>query len=133
MINENDYKLGIIWQDIQHRRIIEIINNISRNAHVAYKYVFDELNFYIKDHFNTEEQYMLESAYDRTEEHIGEHKAFIKKIDELSTKCLEDYDSHTRLSSFLSDWFLNHIFVVDKHLADFLLKYEHNYDLQTDN
>lgn len=127
MNDENDYKLGIAWQDIQHRRIIEIISEINNNSHVDYMSIFAELTFYTKDHFDTEEQYMREFAYDKNESHIvEEHKAFVKKIGEISRKCLVDNDLHSSLSSFLKDWLLNHILVVDKELAAFLLKYERN-------
>ncbi len=126
MNDENNYKLGIIWQDVQHRRIIEIIKKINSNPHVDYMSIFAELTIYTKDHFDTEEQYMRDFAYDKTEAHIEEHKDFVKKIGEISKKCIVDNDLHSGLSSFLKDWLLNHILVVDKELADFLLKYEHN-------
>ena len=126
MTSEKDYKLGIAWQDIQHRRIIEIISEINSNQHVDYMSLFAELTFYAKDHFDTEEQYMCELVYDKTESHIEEHKAFVKKIVEISKRCIVDDDLHSDLSSFLKDWLLNHILVVDKELAVFLLKFEHN-------
>ncbi len=126
MNNEKDFKLGIAWQDFQHQRIIEIINEINSTPHVDYMSILAELTFYAKGHFDTEEQYMHEYAYDKTESHIEEHRAFVKKIVEISMKCLVGNELHLNLSSFLKNWFLNHILIVDKELAVFLLKYEHN-------
>jgi hemerythrin len=53
-----DYKLGIIWQDVQHRRIVEIIKELNSNPEVDYQSIQAQLMFYVEDHFDTEEQYM---------------------------------------------------------------------------
>jgi hemerythrin-like metal-binding protein len=126
MNDGTDYKLGIIWQDVQHRRIIEIIKKINANQFIDYKNILDQLTFYVEDHFDTEEQYMHEVAYDKTESHIEEHKTFKNKFDELSKSYFIDNNFRLTLSSFLNDWFHNHVLVVDKELAVFLLKYERN-------
>ncbi len=125
MNDEIDYKLGIIWQDIQHRRIVEIIKELNTNQNVDYKSIFDQLTFYIEDHFNTEEQYMRKFAYDKTESHIEEHKTFKNKFDELAKSFFIDDNFILTLSSFLNYWLPEHILVVDKELAAFLLKCEH--------
>ena len=125
MNDEIDYKLGIIWQDIQHRRIVEITKELNTNQNVDYKSIFDQLTFYIEDHFNTEEQYMRKFAYDKTESHIEEHKTFKNKFDELAKSFFIDDNFILTLSSFLNYWLPEHILVVDKELAAFLLKCEH--------
>jgi hemerythrin-like metal-binding protein len=102
--NENDYNLGIAWQDIQHRRIIEIMKMLSNNLHVDCMSILAELTFYTRDHFDTEEQYMHELAYDKTESHIEEHKTFVKKVVEVSERCLVGDGLHPNLSSFLEGW-----------------------------
>ncbi len=126
MNNEIDYKLGIIWQDVQHRRIVKMLKELNSNPHVDYKSIFAQLTFYIEDNFDTEEQYMREFAYDKTESHIEEHKAFANKIYGITKACFTDSDLHSTLSSYLNDWIHNHILVVDKELAVFLLKCELN-------
>jgi len=124
MNDEIDYKLGIIWQDIQHRRIVEITKELNTNQNVDYKSIFDQLTFYIEDHFNTEEQYMRKFAYDKIESHIEEHKTFKNKFDELAKSFFIDDNFILTLSSFLNYWLPEHILVVDKELAAFLLKCE---------
>ncbi len=59
--------------------------------------------------------------YDKTESHIKEHKTFIDKCDEITKTCLADEDFISTMSSYLHDWFHNHILVVDRELAVFLL------------
>jgi hemerythrin len=121
MNDVDDYKLGIIWQDVQHRRIVEIIKEFNSNPQIDYQSIQAQLMFYAKDHFDTEEQYMREFAYDKTESHIKEHKTFIDKCDEITKTCLADEDLISTMSSYLHDWFHNHILVVDRELAVSLL------------
>ena len=125
MNDVDDYKLGIIWQDIQHRRIVEIIKKLNTNQNVDYKIIFDQLAFYIEDHFDAEEQYMREFAYDKTESHIEKHKTFRNTIFGVTNACFSYNAFHSCISSYLDEWFDNHILVVDKELAVFLLKCEH--------
>ncbi len=122
----DDYKLGIIWQDVQHRRIVKIIKELNGNPQIDYQSIQAQLMFYAKDHFDTEERYMRRFAYDRTESHIKEHKTFISKCDEITKTSLVNEDLISTMSSYLHDWFLNHILVVDRELAIFLLTRGHD-------
>lgn len=128
--DEIDYKLGIIWQDVQHRRIVKIIKEINSSAHLDYNSIFAQLRYIIEDHFDTEEQYMREFAYDKIEPHIEEHRAFINKLDEITGTCFTDDALNITVSSFLNEWFLNHMLKVDNDLAVFLLKHERDNILQ---
>ena len=124
MSDEIDYKLGIIWQDVQHRRIAKIIKEVNSSTRVNYESIFNQLTYYIEDHFDTEEQYMREYCYDKTDSHIREHKDFKNKFKEIIEVCFTDESFSLNISSFLNEWFLKHIFEVDNELAVFLLKYE---------
>lgn len=126
MNDVGDYKLGIIWQDVQHRRIVEIMKEFNSNPQVDFQSIQTQLMFYAEDHFDTEEQYMHRFAYDKAESHIKEHRAFIDKCDEITKKCVVDKDLISNMSSHLEDWFLNHILVVDRELAVFLLTRGHD-------
>jgi hemerythrin-like metal-binding protein len=124
MNEEIDHKLGIIWQDVQHRRIVKIINEINSGLHVNFDSIFNQLTYYIEDHFETEEQYMHEYDYDKIDSHSKEHKDFKNKFKEISEACFADDSLNTTISSFLNEWFHKHIFEVDNELAVFLLKHE---------
>lgn len=124
MNHEIGYKLGIIWQDIQHRRLVKIIKEISRGLHVNFDSIFNQLTYYIEDHFDTEEQYMREYGYDKIDSHTNEHNDFKKKFKEITESCFTDNSFNTTISSFLNEWFLKHILDADNELAVFLLKYE---------
>lgn len=127
MNDEFGYKLGIIWQDVQHRRIAKIIKEVSSSLHVNYESIFNQLIYYTEDHFDTEEQYMREYGYDKIDSHIKEHKDFKNKFKEIIEVCFADKSFSVTISSFLNKWFHKHIFDVDNELAVFLLKNEPNY------
>ena len=124
MNDEIDYKLGIIWQDVQHRRIAKIIKEVNSSSHVNYESIISQLTYYIEDHFDTEEQYMREYGYDKIVSHINEHKDFKNKFKEIIEACFTDESFNITISSFLNEWFYRHISEVDNELAVFLLKHE---------
>ncbi len=124
MNDEIGYKLGIIWQDVQHRRIVKIIKEVNSSSHVNYESIFNQLTYYIEDHFDTEEQYMHEYGYGKIVSHIKEHNDFKNKFKEIIEVCFADESFSITISSFLDEWFHKHIFEVDNELAVFLLKYE---------
>lgn len=127
MSDDIDYKLGIIWQDIQHRRMVNIIKELNSSPHVDYNSIFNQLHYYIEDHFDTEEEYMREYGYDKIESHIKEHEDFKNKFEEITEAGFTDDVLNTNVSSLLNEWFLKHELEVDNELAVFLLKHEHNY------
>ncbi len=124
MNDKIDYKLGIIWQDVQHLRIAKIIKEINSNLHINYESIFNQLTYYIEDHFNTEEQYMRKYGYDKIDLHIKEHKDFKNKFKEINESCFINESFSITILSFLNEWFHKHIYEVDNELAVFLLKYE---------
>ncbi len=124
MNDEIDYKLGIIWQDVQHLRIAKIIKEVNSSSHINYESIFNQLTYYIEDHFDTEEQYMREYGYDKIDLHIKEHRVFKNKFMEINESCFIDESFNINISSFLNEWFLKHISEADNELAVFLIKYE---------
>ena len=126
MNNELDYKLGVIWQDIQHRRIVKIAKELSSSSQIDYNSILAQLRYYIEEHFEIEEQYMRKYCYEKIDLHIEEHNSFIYKLDEITKTNFTGDTLNANLSSFLNKWFLNHILKVDNELAVFLLKRENN-------
>ncbi len=126
MTDEIDYKLGIIWMDVQHRRIAKIIKEVNSSSRINYMSIFNQLTYYIEDHFDTEEQYMIEYGYDKIDSHIKKHNEFKNKFKDLINVYFADESFCITISSFLNEWFHTHVFEVDNELATFLLKCEHD-------
>ncbi|MBT5305927.1 MAG: hemerythrin family protein [Candidatus Scalindua sp.] len=103
-----------------------MIKELNSSPHVDYVSIINQLRYYIKDHFDTEEEYMREYGYGKIESHIKEHNDFENKFKEIMETSFIDDAFITTLLSLLNEWFLKHILEVDKELAVFLLKHEHN-------
>ncbi|MHC1761612.1 MAG: bacteriohemerythrin [Negativicutes bacterium] len=121
---KDEYVLGIDEIDVQHRRLIEIANEVNTVLNDQWrldKYnqilkVLDELKAYTVYHFQSEEAYMVRIGYKKRFSHAMQHKAFVEKlkavdlseVDEAQEKYLRE------LLSFITDWVVNHIMTTDR-------------------
>ena len=116
--------MGIDEIDGQHRRLIEIANEVYTVLNDPWrldKYnqilkVLDELKAYTIYHFQSEEAYMERIGYKKRFSHAMQHKAFVEKlkavdmneVDEAQEKYLRE------LLGFITDWVVNHIMTTDR-------------------
>jgi hemerythrin-like metal-binding protein len=82
--------------------------------------ILNELANYAKIHFEHEEEAMHQYSYPGLPEHLGEHSAFIKKVQELQ----EQFNAGTAsieisVYNFLTAWVFSHIQKTDKKYAEF--------------
>ena len=130
MILKEKYKTGVLWQDIQHTELIDIIEKLSnpvtqKSAASIYTYTVGYLVTYALHHFNLEEGYMDEYKYPDTKFHKKAHREFIqtlkgfrKKYPTYSQEAVDD------LKKDIQDWILNHICGNDQKLGEFILEAE---------
>ncbi len=112
--------------DAQHKKLIELINRLNDAWKNDFKRedvrsVFMELIDYTKYHFSSEEKYMEENGYPDLEAHKKQHEKFVKKLQNLQSKC--SYNSkevYTDLLSFLSNWIVVHIMHSDQEYVPYL-------------
>ena len=120
----DEYVLGVDEIDGQHRRLIEIANEVYMVLNDQWrldKYnqilkVLDELKAYTIYHFQSEEAYMERIGYKKRFSHAMQHKAFVEKlkavdlseVDEAQEKYLRE------LLGFITDWVVNHIMTTDR-------------------
>ena len=79
-----------------------------------------ELNRYARLHFKAEEKLMEAYGYPGLGDQKIEHRAFRKKISELTTSALlEDEQIQDALLKFLTDWLTHHILVIDMAYRSF--------------
>lgn len=126
-ITWNDsYSVGVVLIDNQHKRLINIINELSdamgagKGKDVLGK-VLQELIQYVNTHFKTEEDYMVKYSYPEYEAHRYEHE---KLTDEVK-RFYEDFNAGKALltiqiMNFLRNWLMDHIVVKDKKFGKFL-------------
>jgi hemerythrin len=117
---DEKYSLGIIEIDNQHKKLVDIMNELhdamkARRTKEVVESIIIMLADYTKTHFQTEEKYFSKFAYTETVDHKQEHVDFVKHVigfkdDFVSGKLSVTMD----IMNFLRDWLLKHILVTDK-------------------
>lgn len=111
------YLIGIGDIDEQHRGFFaaahrlyeEILDRKGRNAVVeAISFMRD----YANEHFQTEEAFMRKHDYPALKEHLRQHAAFFRRLDELENDLMIFGPSQSladRALDITQDWLIDHI------------------------
>jgi hemerythrin len=111
------YSIGIAEIDEQHRGFFEaahrlyedILDREGRNA------VVEAITFmrgYANRHFETEEAFMREHYYPGLKDHLRQHAAFFRRLDELENDLMifgPSQDLADRALDITQDWLIDHI------------------------
>lgn len=117
------YSVGIEAIDRQHKRLVEIINNLNEliakgeKAYEAnYSSVFEELLKYTEYHFSYEEDEFIDKfQYHSADIHKATHRSFVRGLnDKLAQSNVATLEVGKQLYKNLSTWLLNHIAKADK-------------------
>lgn len=117
---KSEYSVGVVELDNQHKKLIEIINQlvdvIGRVPdEEQVKKIIAEIVAYKAEHFATEEKYFHQFNYEGTEEHEARHHDFNSQIEALQAKNQGDAIGFAfELVEFLEDWFIGHLLSMDK-------------------
>jgi len=122
------YSVEVNEIDIQHKKLFEIANRLfeamkAGESKSVMTRVLMELEDYTKYHFKKEEAYMKEFGYEAYPQHRKEHNYFVKKISQFR----DDYKNgkvtiSIELMTFLSNWLINHICVIDKSYSSLFME-----------
>lgn len=125
---KDEFKTGIDFIDAQHKKLFDIADdayNLLKNEFTIDKYdkvvrLIDELKEYTAFHFKCEEEYMESINYKRMFTQKIEHDAFIKKLDDIDFKTIdEDPDKYVfEMLEFLNNWLTGHILHNDKLIGE---------------
>jgi len=124
----NDLSIGVIWIDNQHKKLVERINVLTGaieqdRGEVEIGTTLKFLDEYTKAHFDTEEKYMLRYNYPQYQLHKKVHENFkddLKKLRDEHKYLGATADLAKEIQKRVSNWYLDHITKVDKHLGAFL-------------
>lgn len=116
--------------DNQHQEMFKRINKLLHAMHEGkgkdeIHKVMTFLDDYIVTHFNTEENYMIRYNYPELVHHHEQHQGFIAGFSELKKELENEGPSSAlviKTQRKLSDWWTNHIALVDKKLGLFLVQ-----------
>ncbi|MGM0533973.1 MAG: bacteriohemerythrin [Campylobacterota bacterium] len=130
---KSDYETGIDAIDEQHQILVATLK--EANDTLSSDYSLENLENITKDllsyalyHFETEEEMMQESGYDK--QRPGEYESHMKQHRDFSAKVVKIRESlkagqlieQEELIGFLINWLINHINKTDKKLGVFLQK-----------
>lgn len=122
----DEYSVGIEAIDNDHKRLLNLINQLQTAAHYQTGQQFeqealDALVDYTKHHFKREEDLMDTHGYPDFEPHKAQHREMIGRVNEM----LEDYQHNPQEGleetvQFLKKWLINHINGTDQAYSQFL-------------
>lgn len=123
---KENYSVNNSVIDLQHKRLISYINQLhdamrqAKGKEVLQK-TLNDLIFYTKEHFRSEEGLMEKAGYPQLEQHKIEHKKLTDQVIELQKKYAS---GKTNLSIdvmiFLKNWLTLHILETDQKYIPFL-------------
>ena len=119
---KKSYEIGIAEIDDQHRKLVDIINELSdammvQKGYKAIPHILEQLIDYIQFHFTTEEEIMRNAKYPALDEHSREHLVMTKKVLDFKRDHSKGHDVYSGdVLNFLCDWWKEHIIVSDKQL-----------------
>lgn len=124
---KEEFKTGIDFIDEQHARLFEIADeayNLLKDDFTLDKYdkvvgLIDELKDYTIFHFKSEEEYMDSINYKKRFTQKTEHDAFIKKLDEVDYRSIDNDPEQyiLKILEFLNQWLTGHILHNDKLIS----------------
>ena len=127
---KKSYEIGSPEIDMQHRRLVGLINELSdammnRQGYRAVPHVLEELLDYVQLHFSSEENLMHEMNYPGLNEHREEHLGMTGKILEFKGRCSRDNElDASELLRFLCEWLKHHINARDKEFGRYMRRVE---------
>ncbi len=120
---KNDYNINIPAIDAQHRRLVELFNELAeakQNNRDTEKHsrILGQLVGYTRNHFAYEENFMKTINYPLLKEHLDLHKELIEQV----VKLLEDYKRGDtsitdKILEIVVNWFVRHILVEDRKIV----------------
>ena len=122
------YSVGVPVLDADHRILIGIINRLDEVAETgqSVKSVLNELEDYVRNHFEREENRMKAAGYPRLAEHVQEHEAFLEWLQSIMSTydATPDTDADAEVvrtvAGYLQTWWDIHILTTDMAYRDAL-------------
>lgn len=121
---DKDLLTGIQVIDYQHKRLVNIINDLSEIQkeedfkEELIEVVVEELKQYAKFHFSTEEKLFEKMEHTKIDDHKKKHRSFEKTLDNLLEKRDQYSEISDELLSFLKSWLSHHILIEDREMID---------------
>ena len=125
IIWSDELKTGIPTIDEQHQSIIEALSGIkaSKLKKAELFQLLIGLQSYLSVHFDTEENYMLETNYPEHKVHKANHDKVLQDTKNILTQNANDNTSSEIALNFvkyMQNWFLDHYSSEDVKMTEYL-------------
>ncbi|MDH4199268.1 MAG: bacteriohemerythrin [Spirochaetia bacterium] len=123
---QKEYELGIEKIDSQHKRLIDLINQLDlacgvKKSPEEVEKIFLSLVNYTNYHFTAEEMVMKKNGYPLFENHKSKHDFFVQKISQFNRQIREDNTlALSDTIDFLNTWLVEHIMGEDRKYVPIL-------------
>lgn len=119
-----EFSLGIVPIDDDHKRLIRIINRaytLAENGanHEALADILSELLAYTRDHFRREEEVMGICGYPGLANHCQVHQLLTKQVEDKHRDFERGCLSIQELVAFLTNWLIDHIQGMDQAIIPY--------------
>jgi len=114
--------------DRQHQQLIQTITKLEKamrkgESRAVMSEIFNELNVFLTEHFQTEENLFDSIPYSDAASHKEKHRDFIRKVNRFMQEFEEEkIGLAVDVMNFMCDWVVNHIKSVDRGYADIIAR-----------
>jgi hemerythrin len=120
--NNDDYSVQIPFIDSEHKILVAMVNGIYNAMETQGPFqnqiILDKLanlSNGIKNHFESEERFLLDNKYPEYDSHKLEHTILVERLDEFESRFkLEEKAFSEKMLLFLKDWLIRHIILHDR-------------------
>ncbi len=124
------YETGVVWQDFQHKQLIDLFSKVkdakdNKKDRNLFRYTIAFLAMYVNHHFNLEEEYMEKYNYPDKDIHQKDHQDFVKELKNFRNENKEYSEAGANdLLTRMGEWILSHILENDQKLGAHILSAE---------
>jgi len=109
----DQYNTGITEIDMQHRQIVDYLNQLNQARQArdgrGLREVMEGIVDYTLSHFAFEEAMMDEASYNFSRAHKNVHDTFIKRVDKFRDRLAAGENIADEFYDVLKRWLVNHI------------------------
>lgn len=121
LVWKDEYSVGVVELDNQHKNLIGIISRLSEAVNRTsneeeIRQIIADIIAYKKVHLATEEGYFHKFQYEGTAEHERRHHEFSERMEEFQKRQQENptISIGFEIVDYLEDWFIQHLLRADK-------------------
>jgi hemerythrin len=122
---KNEYSVGVEEIDRQHQHLFELINILIERPVLSddtelVSQMLKEMFNYAREHFATEENFMLKYDFPEYLPHKSQHEYFVRTASELGAAFMKNKSiTVDEIAEFLVIWLKNHILKTDMKFKPF--------------